>query len=747
MKLITNFISAFDQRLIKPLLITSCLLCSFYGYSQQSVSINNSGAPADSSAMLDISSSSKGLLIPRVSLTSINDVSTIPNPAISLLVYNTNAAMTDGAVGFWYFNGSVWVQVTTSPVPGTFGQTQRNDGTSWVANSTLYNNGVNIGIGTTSPTALLNINGTGTGDGNVLFTGMYKSAGPGSAPASGAGTRMMWYPDKAAFRVGYVSGTYWDTDSIGAYSIAMGYNNKAKGTNSASWGTNTTASGSNSTTMGTNTTASGSTSAAMGYITNASGFCSISMGEYSASSGNASIATGGWTNASGNFSTAMGIYNTAPSFGETVIGSYNTAYTPSGIDSWVAGDRLFVIGNGTDTGPLQRSNAMTVLKNGNTGIGTDTPAALLHIYGIGTGGGNVLFTGQYKLTGPGPAPAIGAGTRMMWYPDKSAFRAGYIDGTQWDTDSIGNYSVALGYNTKAKGYYSTALGSNANASGSGSFATGYYTKASGMNSSALGWRTEATGQYSTALGFFAVASGYISTAIGDYANASGGASTAMGTFTNAEGNYSTAMGYYTIAPSYREMAIGSYNTTYTPLGGATSWNAFDRIFSVGNGASSGNESNALTILKNGFTGLGTSTPAYQLQLSLNSAAKPTSNTWTVPSDARLKTNVSDYTEGLSTLLKIHPVWFTYTGEAGMPKETGVGVLAQELQKIAPYMVGTWAYRTDDGRSKDYLSVDNGAMTYMLINAVKEQQGIIEELKTQNSSMQKQIDELKKMLDK
>ncbi|HOV10763.1 MAG TPA: collagen-like protein, partial [Bacteroidales bacterium] len=91
-------------------------------YSQQGVSINTAGTAADSSAMLDISSTSKGLLIPRVSLASVNDVSTIPNPAVSLLVYNTNTAMSGGAVGFWYFNGTIWVQaIGPQGVPGITG--------------------------------------------------------------------------------------------------------------------------------------------------------------------------------------------------------------------------------------------------------------------------------------------------------------------------------------------------------------------------------------------------------------------------------------------------------------------------------------------------------------------------------------------------------------------------------------------------------------------------------------------------
>jgi hypothetical protein len=123
-------------------------------------------------------------------------------------------------------------------------------------------------------------------------------------------------------------------------------------------------------------------------------------------------------------------------------------------------------------------------------------------------------------------------------------------------------------------------------------------------------------------------------------------------------------------------------------------------------------------------GIGISNPTFRLQLSVNSAAKPTSNTWTIVSDGRLKKDIHDYEDGLDELLKIHPVWFTYTGEAGMPHETGVGVIAQDLQKIAPYMIGTWNYKDENRNNTPYLSVNNGAMTYMLINAVKEQQEII-----------------------
>ena len=66
---------------------------------------------------------------------------------------------------------------------------------------------------------------------------------------------------------------------------------------------------------------------------------------------------------------------------------------------------------------------------------------------------------------------------------------------------------------------------------------------------------------------------------------------------------------------------------------------------------------------------------------MNSAAKPIRSAWTVPSDARLKTNVSPFNDGLNVLMAIDPIWFNYNGIAGMPTdERGVGTIAKALQE-------------------------------------------------------------------
>jgi hypothetical protein len=64
----------------------------------------------DPSAKLDVSSTNKGFLPPRVTLTSTTDNTTIPNPAIALLVYNTGNNVNISA-GYYYWNGTAWTKI------------------------------------------------------------------------------------------------------------------------------------------------------------------------------------------------------------------------------------------------------------------------------------------------------------------------------------------------------------------------------------------------------------------------------------------------------------------------------------------------------------------------------------------------------------------------------------------------------------------------------------------------------------
>jgi len=103
-------------------------------------------------------------------------------------------------------------------------------------------------------------------DAGALFGGIYDGDGSGSGiPVEGTGTRMMWYPRKAAFRAGGINGTQWDAANIGDYSVAMGENVRASASHAVAFGLRTTAAQQSSFAAGEDNTASGAASVALGY--------------------------------------------------------------------------------------------------------------------------------------------------------------------------------------------------------------------------------------------------------------------------------------------------------------------------------------------------------------------------------------------------------------------------------------------------------------------------------------------------
>lgn len=114
----------------KKILILS-IACTFAvtTFQAQNVGINATGAPPNASAGLDIDFTNKGLLIPRVALTSATDVATIPSPVASLLVYNNGSGGLTPA-GYYYWDGSKWVRLLVSGTPSDAWLTLGNAGTT-----------------------------------------------------------------------------------------------------------------------------------------------------------------------------------------------------------------------------------------------------------------------------------------------------------------------------------------------------------------------------------------------------------------------------------------------------------------------------------------------------------------------------------------------------------------------------------------------------------------------------------------
>jgi hypothetical protein len=96
-----------------------------------------------------------------------------------------------------------------------------------------------------------------------------------------------------------------------------------------------------------------------------------------------------------------------------------------------------------------------------------------------------------------------------------------------------------------------------------------------------------------------------------------------------------------------------------------------------------------------------------------------SGAWAFTSDARVKEDVRDLELGLAELRQMRPVRFRYNGRAGTPAgRASVGVLGQEIETIVPETIQHVSVADDPGLD-DMRVFDPSALTYVLINAVKE----------------------------
>lgn len=129
----------------------------------QGVAVNTDGANADPSAMLDVKATNKGMLVPRVTLTS-----SVTTPATGLLVYQTG-----GTPGFYYYSGSAWVYIQNSATPANGTAT----GQVYVTGASPYT----PALQTMSGDATIAANGTITIANNAVTVG--KMATSGTLPA------------------------------------------------------------------------------------------------------------------------------------------------------------------------------------------------------------------------------------------------------------------------------------------------------------------------------------------------------------------------------------------------------------------------------------------------------------------------------------------------------------------------------------------------------------------------------------
>lgn len=305
------------------------------------------------------------------------------------------------------------------------------------------------------------------------------------------------------------------------------------------------------------------------------------------------------------------------------------------------------------------------ITSGAVGIGTDagvSPSAQLTVLNGSVRGTSVGIDG--------PVPAQGAGTRLMWASQRSAFRAG-----QWTDnrgDNIGNYSFAIGLNTIAEGRASVALGVSATARGAQSVALGGIPDNGAV----------AQGDRSVAIGWGAVANGASSYAIGHNIVAQADSSFVIGT--------GVSDGPALVNNTPNSLMVGTNSDQATLfIGPAAAPSAYG-----------------------GKVGIGTSDPQATLDIAGNLIA--TSFTGRV-SDLRLKTNIETLPRVLERLESVRGVSFMWNESAkkempSLSPKLQIGVIAQELEKAYPELVSSFG---------QYKSTDYGSLSAVLLQAIHE----------------------------
>ena len=130
------------------------------------------------------------------------------------------------------------------------------------------------------------------------------------------------------------------------------------------------------------------------------------------------------------------------------------------------------------------------------------------------------------------------------------------------------------------------------------------------------------------------------------------------------------------------------------------------------------------LLVEGNVGIGTATPDQTLTVN-GGASKPGGGSWSVFSDERLKNIKGSFNSGLKAVMQLQPLRYGYKPDNALginSKGEHVGFGAQALQKIIPEAVT----KNDNG----YLMVNNDPIIWTMLNAIKEQQKEIEQLRGQ-----------------
>lgn len=208
------------------------MLLFFTSLTQSIAQVGINTESPDPSAILDIEATDKGLLVPRIALTAINQTSLdgVNTAANGLLVYNTNSTLADGE-GFYSFNGTNWEKIVTSNSTTNSWDVTGNEGTDDTINfiGTTDNedivfkrqnmeagrlNGQNTSFGVNS----LSDNTTGTGITAIGVNSLLLNTTGSGNTAIGEGSSIF----NTTGRSNTVVGSQANTTSNGSFNVAVG---------------------------------------------------------------------------------------------------------------------------------------------------------------------------------------------------------------------------------------------------------------------------------------------------------------------------------------------------------------------------------------------------------------------------------------------------------------------------------------------------------------------------------------------
>jgi trimeric autotransporter adhesin len=365
------------------------LLCFFVQASVSAqVKIGDNPNTINGASLLELETTNKGFVFPRVSLTSVSSATPLPAGLLTgTVVYNTNASVTGGnGTGLYIWGGAAWTSVTSSGGGGS---------NSWIITG---NNNVSSSnfLGTTDPNVplIFKVGGVqagflGISSSGITTFGVGATAGSQQSTALGTGATATGQ-NSTALGAGASAGSQQSTalgtgaTASDAASLAVGYNAKVSSQNAIAIGSNA------------NTSVTGGIALGFGAIANSQNGVAIGSNAGATTNPN-TLALGTGTKATGQNSIAVGNSASAPNIGSEAFGNSAAA---TGANSMVVGNNSISSGDGAISIGDQATAAGTnsIVLGNNSSVGAGTSSAIVIGDNLTTSQSNVLILGNSSKT-------------------------------------------------------------------------------------------------------------------------------------------------------------------------------------------------------------------------------------------------------------------------------------------------------------------------------------------------------------